>query len=421
MHRLLKRQLDRHVGGSEAIPPQWQAFVEAVDAAYVQFDDDRAMLERSLELSSSELLQANSELAAVFQAFPDLFLRTDHAGTILHYKGEAKQALGLQAQRLPGTRVQDLPIPEVAQGLAAALVEVVEHGGQVRTEYSTGDDRFYEARLQQVLDSEVLVIVREITDRKNAELELADKARDLERSNSELQQFAYIASHDLQEPLRTVQSYLQLLRRRYEGKIDSDADEFIAYAVEGAQRMRQLITDLLSFARVSSRARPFASTPLEEVVEEVRRSLEVAIEEHQADISQEALPVVNADRNQLRQLYQNLISNALKFNDSPSPQIHLGAERVGGRWRLTVQDNGIGLRPEYASKVFEIFKRLHAKDDYEGTGIGLAICKKIVERHGGSIGVESAPGEGATFWFTLAPHRTTTETGNDHACRVQDR
>ncbi len=411
MHRLLKRQLDRHTEGSDAIPQQWRAFVEAVDAAYAQSDSDRAMLERSLELSSGELLQANSELAAVFQAFPDLFLRLDHAGTILHHKGDAQQALGGTTQRLLGSRVQDLPNTEIAEALHAALTQTVEQRELVRIEYAAAEERYYEARLMPILDDEVLVIVREITVRKRAELSLADKARDLERSNGELQQFAYIASHDLQEPLRTVQSYLQLLRRRYKGKLDDDADEFIAFAVDGAQRMRQLITDLLSFARVSSRARPFTSTPLEEVVEEVRQSLEFAIEEREAQISADPLPVVNADRNQLRQLYQNLISNALKFNQKPNPQVHLGAERDGSFWRLSVRDNGIGLKPEYADKVFEIFKRLNAKDDYEGTGIGLAICKKIVERHGGNIGVESSPDEGSTFWFTLAPN-ITTETGN---------
>ncbi|MCA9706028.1 MAG: PAS domain-containing protein [Myxococcales bacterium] len=419
MHQLLKRQLDRHTAGSNAVPESWRAFVDAIDAAYAQFDNDRAMLERSLELSSSELLQANSELGAVFQAFPDLFLRLDRRGTILDHKGDDRQALGNPPGRLRGRRIDDLPLPGVAEQLAAALVEVLEHDHLVRIEYATEAEHYYEARLLPVLDDQVLVIIREITNRKLAELALADKARDLERSNSELQQFAYIASHDLQEPLRTVQSYLQLLRRRYRGKLDQDADEFIEFAVEGARRMRQLITDLLSFARVSSRARPFEPTELEEVVESVLRSLEVAIEERHAQITHDPLPVVNADRNQLLQLYQNLIANALKFNKDPVPQIHLSAERMGPRWRLTVRDNGIGMRPEYGEKVFEIFKRLEAKDEYEGTGIGLAICKKIVARHGGEIGVESSLGEGSTFWFTLAP--APQRRGDDHASSDQDR
>lgn len=419
MHRLLKRQLDRHTAGSNAVPEAWREFVDAIDAAYVQSDHDRAMLERSLELSSGELLQANSELAAVFQAFPDLFLRLDHRGTILDHKGDHRQALGHPRHRLRGSRVQDLPLPEVTGALVEALAQVRDHGELVRIEYATPDEHYYEARLLPVLDDQVLMIIREITDRKLAELALADKARDLERSNGELQQFAYIASHDLQEPLRTVQSYLQLLRRRYRAKLDQDADEFIEFAVEGAQRMRHLITDLLSFARVSSRARPFETTPIDEVIDSVLRSLGVAIEERGAEITRDPLPVVNADRNQLLQLYQNLVSNALKFNDDPKPRVHLGAERVGPRWRLSVRDNGIGLKPEYAEKVFEIFKRLYAKEEYEGTGIGLAICKKIVERHGGEIGVESSPGEGSTFWFTLAPGQDTSR-GNDHA-NAEDR
>ncbi len=414
MHRLLKRQLDRHTTGTEAVPESWRAFVDAVDAAYVQSDNDRTMLERSLDLSSSELLQANSELAAVFQAFPDLFLRLNRVGTILDHKGDDRQALGHPKRRLRGSRVQDLPLREVADPLAAALAEVVDSGELVRIEYAIKNERYYEARLLPVLDNQVLMIIREITDRKQAEIALADKARDLERSNGELQQFAYIASHDLQEPLRTVQSYLQLLRRRYRDRLDQDADEFIEFAVEGAQRMRHLITDLLSFARVSSRARPFEPTGLDQVVDDVLRSLEVAIDERNAMITRDPLPVVNADRNQLLQLYQNLISNALKFNEDPEPRVHLGAEQAGSRWRLSVRDNGIGLKPEYADKVFEIFKRLYAKDEYEGTGIGLAICKKIVERHGGEIGVESSPDQGSTFWFTLAPGHAPGR-GNDHA------
>lgn len=412
MHRLLKRQLDRHIAGSDQLPESLRAFVDAVDAAYAQADTDRAMLERSLELSSSELLRANSELSAVFQAFPDVLFRLDRKGTILDHKGADSRAFGATPMSLRGKDISELPLADVAAKLGEALVRVNATGEPVRFEYTPGEGvpRHYEARLLPVLDDQVLVIVREITDRKLAELALADKARDLERSNDELQQFAYIASHDLQEPLRTVQSYLQLLRRRYGGKLDDDADEFIEFAVEGAQRMRNLITDLLSFARVSSRARPFEPTDVGGVVDDVERSLEVYIEERKARIERGSLPEVNADRNQLRQLYQNLISNALKFNESETPRVELGARRQGTQWRLWVRDNGIGMRPEYREKVFEVFKRLNAKDEYEGTGIGLAICKKIVQRHGGEIGMDSSPGEGSTFWFTLPP-ATATKSG----------
>ncbi len=405
MHRLLKRQIERHLGGPQEVPPKWRSFIDAVDAAYQQSDDAQAMLEHSLELSSGELLQANSELLAVFQVFPDLFFRTDRSGMIIEHKGGEADHHLLRQGRLRGRLLHELPEPGVRERFAAALEEVLERKELVRVEYAHFPDedvdplalalatveeiepRYYEARFLPLLSDQVMVTIREITDRKQAEIALAAKAQELERSNAELQQFAYIASHDLQEPLRTVQSYLQLLRRRYGSQLDQDADEFIEFA----------------FARVSSRARPLRPTPAEEVVDAVIRSLEVAINERDASITRDPLPIVKADRNQLEQLYQNLISNALKFNKSPTPRVHLGAERRGDRWHLTVRDNGIGIKPEHGERIFEIFKRLYAKDEYGGTGIGLAICKKIVERHGGQIGVESVPEEGSTFWFTLAP------------------
>ncbi len=210
-----------------------------------------------------------------------------------------------------------------------------------------------------------------------------------------------MASHDLQEPLRTVQSYLQLVERRYADKLDDDGKEFIRFAVDAAKRMRQLINDLLAYARVSSRAKPFEPAELDAIVDQVLASMAATLRERGAVVTRDALPRVKADRAQLFQLYQNLLSNALKFTCDRTPRIHLSSARLGGAWRLSVRDNGIGIDSAYADKVFEIFKRLHSVEEYEGTGIGLAICKKIVERHGGRIWVESTPGEGSTFCFTL--------------------
>ncbi|MFM7313943.1 MAG: sensor histidine kinase [Cyanobium sp.] len=231
---------------------------------------------------------------------------------------------------------------------------------------------------------------------------IEQKKLELERSNTELEHFAYIASHDLQEPLRTVQSYLQLLRRRYQPVLDQDADEFIAFAIDGATRMRDLIEDLLTYARVASRARPLKPAHLDAVLDEVLHSLQVRLKDQEARIERGPLPTVLADRGQLAQLIQNLIANALKFQEQGNtPVIGISAERLDDRWVVRVKDNGIGLAPEYREKIFVIFQRLHSREDFEGTGVGLAVCKKIIERHGGTIWVESEPAQGATFLFTL--------------------
>ncbi len=247
----------------------------------------------------------------------------------------------------------------------------------------------------------VTSIVRDVSDRKRAEEQLRQAAAELESSNAELEQFAYVASHDLQEPLRMVASYTQLLARRYQGKLDEDADEFIGFAVDGATRMQALINDLLAYSRVGTRGRPFEATKTADIVDRVTADLDVAIKEAGATITRGPLPIVMGDAVQLGQLFQNLISNAIKFREERPPVVRINAEREGSAWRFSVQDNGIGIEPEYAERIFVIFQRLHSRAEYPGTGIGLAICKKIVERHGGHIWVESPPGEGTTFHFTI--------------------
>ncbi|MBI4497863.1 MAG: GAF domain-containing protein [Chloroflexi bacterium] len=241
----------------------------------------------------------------------------------------------------------------------------------------------------------------EIAERRRAEAQLHATAAELERSNAELQQFAYVASHDLQEPLRMVASFTQLLARRYRGKLGPDADEFIAYAVDGATRMQRLIEDLLTYSRVGTRGRPFAPTDAAAVVDQVITDLEAAIRESGATVTRDALPTVLADPVQLGQLFQNLISNAIKFHRDAPPRVHLSAERRDQQWVFSVQDNGVGIAPEHLDRIFVIFQRLHTRQEFPGTGIGLAICKKIVERHGGRIWAESQPGQGTTFFFTL--------------------
>ena len=231
--------------------------------------------------------------------------------------------------------------------------------------------------------------------------ELAVLAQELERSNTELEKFAYIASHDLQEPLNLVCSYVQLLEMRYREQLDQDAAEFIGFAVEGVNHMQGLIDDLLAYSRVGSRGQEFKPTKVEDALSRACINLQGRIEESGARITHDPLPIIGADSIQLTQLFQNLIGNAIKFRQAQTPEVHIGVEPQEHYWQFSVQDNGIGIDPQFAERIFLIFQRLHTRDEYEGTGIGLAICKKIVERHGGRIWMESLPGEGSNFFFTL--------------------
>lgn len=225
--------------------------------------------------------------------------------------------------------------------------------------------------------------------------------QELARSNVELQQFAYVASHDLQEPLRMVTSYLQLLERRYKDRLDESANDFIGYAVEGAIRMKTLINDLLFYSRIETQGKSSETIDCNEVVKQAISNLQLAISENQAVITQDDLPELVADRTQLIHLFQNLVGNAIKFRGTASPTIHISVELQNEKWFFRVKDDGIGIDPQYAERIFIIFQRLHNRTEYLGTGIGLAICKKIIERHDGNIWVESEPGKGSTFCFTI--------------------
>ena len=242
---------------------------------------------------------------------------------------------------------------------------------------------------------------REKNDLVEARQKLEESVSELGRSNADLQQFAYVASHDLQEPLRMVSSYTQLIARRYKGKLDADADEFIAFAVDGANRMQRLILDLLAYSRVNTAGRQFEPTAMETVLKAALNNLTNAVKESQAIITHDPLPAVMGDDKQLAQLFQNLLSNAVKFGGAQPPRIHISAKQADGEWLFSVRDHGIGIDPQYADRIFVIFQRLHTREEYPGTGIGLAICKKIIERHGGRMWVESELGKGATFYFTL--------------------
>jgi signal transduction histidine kinase len=265
----------------------------------------------------------------------------------------------------------------------------------------TGHDEFTD--LAGTLNAMAEQLHTDILQRQYAQAQLQQYAQELTRSNADLEQFAYVASHDLQEPLRAVVGFLQLLQQNYQGRFEARADEFIRHAVEGGMRMQMLIDGLLTYARVGPQDAAFTPTDCTVVLTQVLANLKVALEESGAVVTHAPLPTVLADPTQLLQLFQNLLSNALKFRAAAPSTVHISAERQEDTWRFAVRDNGIGIEPQYVGRIFAIFQRLHTRSRYPGTGIGLALCKKIVERHGGRIWVESVLGQGATFFFTL-PH-----------------
>ncbi len=247
----------------------------------------------------------------------------------------------------------------------------------------------------------ILLAIEDITKRKRAEEELKKLADELARSNADLKEFAYAASHDLQEPLLVVEGFVKLLAKRYKNKLDSNADEFIEYAIDGVKRMQVLIKDLLEYSQVTTKIKDFKPTDCSFVVGQAVANLQASIEESGAVVTHDALPTVMADASQLSRLFQNLIGNAIKFRSEEAPRVYVSAERKGNEWVFSVRDNGIGINPKDRERIFIIFQRLHSKTDYTGTGIGLAICKKIVEYHGGRIWMESEAGKGSTFYFTI--------------------
>jgi PAS domain S-box-containing protein len=286
------------------------------------------------------------------------------------------------------------------EGEATAQADFVARDGSKRPYFFTGK--------QVVVDEHVCVIGMgiDITERKEAEEAVAERSRELERSNADLEQFAYVASHDLQEPLRAVASYTQLLARRYRNRLDGDALRFVDRTTAAVARMQALIRDLLAYSRVGTRGERFGATDTEVVLREALDDLQASIAEAGALVTHDPLPKLPADALQLRQLFQNLIGNAIKFRRDEAPRVHVSARRDGDDWVFSVRDNGIGIEPEYAERIFVIFQRLHSRTAYPGTGVGLAICKRIVERHGGRIWVESDPGAGTRVHLRLPADET---------------
>ena len=339
------------------------------------------------------------------EASPSGVVMVDRRGTIVLVNREIERLFGYTRGELVGRSIEVLVPSRFRATHPGAGQEFFSHP-QARP-LGTGRDLFgvhkdgteipVEIGLNPIEAEEgifVLASVIDIGPRKQAEAELR-------RSNEELERFAYVASHDLQEPLRTVSSYLQLLSRRYRDRLDADGADFMDFAVDGARRMQQLIADLLVFSRVGTRGAPLVATEMQTAFDQTLASLRAAIEESSATVSADPLPAVLADGSQLAQLLANLIGNGLKFHGEEPPRVRVSARRTGRLWTISVEDNGIGIAPEYFERIFVIFQRLHAREEYPGTGVGLAICKKIVERHGGRLWVESTPGAGARFFFTL--------------------
>jgi PAS domain S-box-containing protein len=350
--------------------------------------------------------------AAFLQAAPDGMVVVDHSGTIVLANSQMENLFGYTSDELLGRPIEDLMPHRFrahhpghrGQFFAEARLRPMGAGLELYGLHRDGREFPVEISLSPVAAEEgalVVAAIRDVTARKMIEEELARRARQLAQSNAELEQFAYVASHDLQEPLRVVGSYAQLLARRYQGKLDPKADEFIAFIVDGTNRMKRLIQDLLSYARVTTKGKPLAAVDTGKVLEQVLADLAHRIRSTNAAVTFDALPVVQADEGQLGQLLQNLIGNAIKYRGAAAPLIHVSARREGEEWVFSVADNGIGIEKQYKDQIFVIFQRLHGIGEYEGTGIGLAICKKIIERHEGRIWVESEPGRGSTFMFSV--------------------
>lgn len=362
---------------------------------------------------SRALEESESRLRAVLDNSPAVIYVKDREGRYRLINRQYEELFGVREAEVRGRTDHDLFPAEFAAAFQRNDAQVLATGESVVLEetapHAEGARTYLSVKfpLRDVTGAVQATcgISTDVTDLKAAERQMEAYARELERSNADLQQFAYVASHDLQEPLRMVANFTQLLAQRYGDRLDAEGLEFIEYAVDGATRMRTLIDDLLRYSRVQTRGREFEVVDMEEAFRSTCADLALAIDESGADITRDPLPRVVGDAWQLRQVWLNLLGNAIKFRQpGAAPQIHVSARRDGVGWVFAIRDNGIGMEPSQTDRIFTIFQRLHTRREYPGTGIGLALCRRIVERHGGRIAVTSAPGEGATFTFHLPDH-----------------
>jgi PAS domain S-box-containing protein len=373
---------------------------------------ERRRAEEALAQSEAKLRQQFEELRQIYRYSPVGLFVMDRDLRFLGLNERLAQINGRTVQEHMGRTLGEV-LPGLAEPLGGICRTVIATGTpaldleiQGSTPKEPGVTRhwlasYFPLKSETGEVTRLMGAVMEITDRKRAEAALQQIAQDLARSNRDLEQFAYVASHDLQEPLRAVAGYVQLLQQHLAAELDDKALHYIASATEGAARMQTLIHDLLAFSRVGTQGMAIARTDLNTVLDEVLANLQPRLRDTGARVTADSLPTLQVDRTQMLLLLQNLIGNALKFRREAPPEVHLAARKEAGGWRITVRDNGLGIEPQYFEKIFLIFQRLHTRKQYPGTGIGLAICKKIVERHGGTIGVESQPGHGSTFYFTI--------------------
>lgn len=367
-----------------------------------------AVTNRSKEI----VAETEASFQSIVEATPDAIVVVDDDGVIVRHNSETERQFGYDSDKLIGQHVKQL-IPLKTQevylhahrsdGLKKNRIELPSNIDVSGTR-NDGSKFPMDATLAPLVqDGAKMALwrIRDISEQKRFEREIIDVNEKLIDANRELSQFAYVASHDLQEPLRMVDSFLGLLKKRYSGKLDATADEYIEFAVDGARRMKSLINDLLDLSRISNKELDFVLVDTEGVLNNVKRILGNTIEQSAAVISQGTLPTVKADEDQLTRLFLNLIENSIKYSGEEIPKIHVSAARKGNIWKFSVSDTGIGIAPEFHGKIFEIFQRLHERGRYEGTGIGLASCKRIIERHDGEIWVTSRLGSGSTFHFSI--------------------
>ena len=385
-----------------------------LSGGFIAWITDLLRKERKLaEAAMAERLRVKEQVQMVVELAPNALIMADPDGRITLVNAQAEKWFGYSRKELLGQPVEILvperfrPVhPGHRHGFAAKPeARPMGAGRDLFGRRKDGTEFPVEIGLNPIPTKQgmmVLASIVDITERKHTENALAARATELRRSNKDLEQFAYMASHDLQEPLRMITSFLNLLERRVGDQLDKEAKEYVTLAVDGSRRMQALINDLLAYSRAGSKGIQLAAINAREPLERALAVLRQTIDESKASVTSDDLPTVMADASQLTQVFQNLIGNALKYHrDNVPPQVTIGSKRQDSQWLLWVKDNGVGMAPEDTSRIFEVFQRVHERSKFPGTGIGLAICRKMIERHGGRIWVESQPDQGATFFFTL--------------------